>query len=265
MDFFNVGDVGFYSLGLDSNFCWQKPQKCVIYSLSFFKKRGDMSIKKIVFVRHAQSIGNTMTQDERAACEIPNHAYPLTDIGVQQATITGQHLRAFWPDLCLHSTYLRTRMSTETIVREMNFSDTPILIADSRLDEKWDGIFHELSKSDIERLHPEQIHLRKRSGYYHYRAPGGESCPDVEIRIRSLLYDPALSGKRILIVGHGRWFIILQKILHGLTVEEFLELKSVTQDNCSVTEYLLDQPILATVNSVTPWKGELPEQDTELA
>ena len=222
-----------------------------------------MAIGRMVFVRHAQSIGNIMTQDERAACDIPNHAYPLTEIGKQQAKITGQYLSGFHSDLCLYSTFLRTKMTAEIVLGQIPYTET---LEDSRLNEKWDGIFHELSKSDIEKYYPEQICLKNLNGYYHHRPPGGESCPDVEIKIRSFLNDPTLSGKDILVVGHGRWFIILQKLLHGLTVEEFLKLKQREQENCSVTDYLLNRPIFHTiVNSFTPWKGQLLEQTTELA
>ncbi len=224
-----------------------------------------MSIRKLVFVRHAQSVGNTMTQDERAACETPNHAYPLTEIGRQQAIITGQYLRGFQPNMCLHSTFLRTKMTAEIMLEQFYAPEASIPIVDSRLDEKWDGIFHELSRSDIKRLYPEQIRLRERSGYYHYRAPGGENCPDVEIRVRSFLSEPSFSGKNILVVGHGRWFSVLHKIIHDLTVEVFMRWKDRKQENCSVTEYLFDRSMPFPINSVTPWEGKLPEQDTELA
>lgn len=225
-------------------------------------------LRKLTFVRHAQSIGNTMTQDQRAGCEIPNHAYPLTDIGKQQASMAGKYLnerlREDWPEFYCQSTFLRTQETLSIILAELG---TPAVIplTDSRLDEKWDGIFHELSKSDIEKLYPEQLRLRKRSGYYHYRAPGGESCPDTEIRIRSFVNDSKLDDKHVLVAGHGRWFSILQKILHNLSVEQFLELKKKGVGNCSVTEYDCYSISVLPQEAIVPWKGHLTEQDTELA
>ena len=225
-------------------------------------------LRKLTFVRHAQSIGNTMTQDERAACEIPNHAYPLTDIGKKQSKITGAYLRDRlcndWPELDYQSTFLRSQMTLGIIFAELGIPGV-LPLTDSRLDEKWDGIFHELSKSDIERLYPEQARLRKRSGYYHYRAPGGQSCPDTEIRIRSFIYDSVLDDKHVLVVGHGRWFMILQKILHNLSIEQFLELKKKGLENCSVTEYDFHSLPEVPQEAFVPWSGYLTEQDTELA
>lgn len=232
-----------------------------------------MGPRRIIFVRHAQSVGNTMTQDTRAAYEVANHAYPLTQIGQQQATLTGQYLNGYIldplksekPELYFQSTFLRTQMTMGAILREMNHS--PVVLTDSRLDEKWDGIFHELSKADIEKYYPEQNRLRKRAGYYHYRAPGGESCPDAEIRIKSFLSDPQVDGKHILIVGHGRWAILMHKVLFSLTVEEFLRLKEAGlenggTENCSVIEYS-GNPL--SYRCVVPWKGKISEQITELA
>ena len=228
-----------------------------------------MEPRSIIFVRHAQSIGNIMTQDERANYEIPNHAYPLTDIGGQQAILTGKYLKdelsPKLPDIFLTSTFLRTQMTMDLILKELRAPVNLTPIIDSRLDEKWDGIFHELSRADVERLYPEQIKLRKLVGYYHHRAPGGESCPDVEIKIRNLLSDPIIAGKRLLAVGHGRWFVIFQKVIHNLSVDEFLQLKDQGSENCSVTEYLFENIPKSPSESFVPWKGYLEEQKTELA
>ena len=225
-------------------------------------------LRKLTFVRHAQSVGNTMSQDERAAYEVANHAYPLTDIGKQQASMAGKYLYERLsedrPGFYCQSTFLRTQETLSIVLAELG---TPAIVplTDSRLDEKWDGIFHELSKSDIEKLYPEQLRLRKRSGYYHYRAPGGENYPDTEARIRSFINDPNLDDKHVLVAGHGRWFLILQKMLHNLSVEQFLELKKKGVENCSVTEYDFYSIPVSSQEAIVPWKGHIIEQDTELA
>lgn len=228
-----------------------------------------MTPESLIIFRHAQSIGNTMTQDERAKCETANHAYPLTDIGKQQAAWAGKYLKenfgADLPDVYFHSTFLRTKMTMDIILQELGLDFTIVPLTDSRLDEKWDGIFHELSKDDLEKFYPDQVKIRKRSGWYHYRAPGGESGPDVELRIRSFINDPVLTGKKVLIVGHGRWQILLQKLLHNLTVEEFLKLKAQKIPNCSVIEYKKDSSFESLPKIITPWDGHLLDQKTEFA
>ncbi len=244
----------------------------------------------VIFVRHAESVGNTMSQDERAALEIPNHQYPLTPRGREQARITGEYLKSLFEQkedrsyrvvVPHQSTFLRTQETMDIIQKVLGRWSPTVPVTDSRLDEKWDGIFHELSKKEIEERYPEQIRLRKRSGYYHYRAPGGENCLDVEMRIRSFMSDLILkdrahdvhAGKKAscceLIVCHGRWFQIFQRYFHNLSLEDFLEMKKNSENhNCSVTLYDHYEPgngYWGIPGPNTPWKGILEETENSFA
>jgi hypothetical protein len=72
-----------------------------------------------------------------------------------------------------------------------------------------------------------------------------------------------------MIIGHGRWFQIFQKIIHELSVEEFLTLKS-TADNhpCAVTVYQAStyrSGLESIPQSIVPWKGKVQTSATELA
>lgn len=237
----------------------------------------------VIFVRHAESIGNTISQDERAALDVPNHAYTLTPRGREQARLAGDYLKV-WVEQqknyrvirAFQSTFVRTQETLTDILEQLKVKVAPI--TDARLDEKWDGIFHELSKKEVSEKYPEQVRLRKRSGYYHYRAPGGESCPDVELRIRSFIEGELLlkqSGRRAdlsrrepkgcdLIVCHGRWAQLCQKYLQGLSVEEFLHLKEKSDNpNCSITIYGLTGKTL--INCQNPWEGILAKDETTFA
>lgn len=224
--------------------------------------------KKLFFVRHAQSIGNIMSHDERAQSETPNHAYPLTPLGRKQAEITGQYLKNLPDahfDAFFHSTFARTKETLEILSQTIGRRIVPI--CDSRLDEKCDGIFHELSKAELQIRYPEQIRLRKRAGYYHFRAPGGESCPDVELRIKSFLDEYLASNStQALVVGHGRWILLAQKIIQRLSVGQFLELKEREAcENASITTFSLSIDSGMLLEAMTPWKGKLVEVETELA
>lgn len=241
----------------------------------------------LIFVRHAESIGNTMSQDERAKLSIPNHKYPITETGRKQAKITGKWLKSFLEGQrtlagdygvndAVQSTFLRNQETLRIILDEIGEPIVPV--TDSRLDEKWDGIFHELTMSEIEERYPEQIRLRDRSGYYHYRAPGGENCSDVELRITDFVRDlgrPNRLGRNFgrqagsigsigcrLILCHGRWFQIFKKVIHGLSVDEFLA-KSSSGSNCAVTVYNPQMEVL--LGSYVPWKGMLDGGETNFA
>ncbi|MEI6843550.1 MAG: phosphoglycerate mutase family protein [bacterium] len=225
-----------------------------------------------MFVRHAESVGNIVSQEERAEWPIPNHEYGITDRGKQQSLITGNYLgdkfgRNFF-DIAFYSYFRRTRETFNGVRPGITWTGIKE-VQDSRLNEKWDGIFHDLSKSEITKRYPDQILLRKRAGYHMYRAPGGENVPDAEMRIISFLaeYMNMMIEKNVLVVGHGRWFQIFRKVFHGWSVEKFLEIKKTEEPkNCSVSmydKYALIQRTLGT--HVVPWEGKITEMKTELA
>ncbi len=223
----------------------------------------------LVFVRHAQSIGNVMSQDERAQHEISNIDYPLTELGRKQAEVTGRWLREHYgaritgPHFC--SMFVRSEETLRINLETMGRGSEEI-IRTPLINEKWDGIFHELSKVDLTAQYPDQVALRKSEGYFQYRAPRGENGPDVEQRARSFVKEHLVeNGGLRLVVGHGRWFLFLQKLLHDLTVKQFLDLKSLDrQKNCAVTIYEKGRPIEIPPTYV-PWEGLLADSKTEFA
>lgn len=223
----------------------------------------------LVFVRHAQSVGNIMSRDERAQSPIPNHAYPLTEVGRQQSAVVGSYLaNTFGPiyfQRVFDTDFLRSVTTLDIILEGLMppAGGAPVRRTDSRLNEKWDGIFHEMTRKEIEQQYPEQVRLRERAGYHLYRAPGGENCPDVELRIRSFLHDyrELMESVNFLIVGHGRWFTIFQKIIHQWSAKEFMERKEAEDcENCSVTFY--EDLSGGAPATCVPWQGELPHIKT---
>jgi broad specificity phosphatase PhoE len=222
---------------------------------------------KLILVRHPESIGNLMKQDERAAHTLPNHLYPVTEVGDRQATITAEFLRDAYGGTITHiltSTFLRNQFLARTIAHHLKIPQDTIY-ADSRLNEKWDGVFHELSKDEVAQRYPEQLRLRNRSDYYHFRPIGGENCPDVELRARSLLTEIRQSPDcGWLLVVHGRWLQVVNRMLHNIPVDTFLDTLRNAPKNCSVTVYETLDP-LCTPSVVVPWEGKLEVQKSTLA
>lgn len=206
--------------------------------LKQLKKHG----KKIIFVRHAESIGNARGLDDESLVELPNHRFPITvPVGRNQGHHCGEVLKAhkvYW-DQAFYSTFLRPQETWQEITSVYNPSFLkPIM--DPRLDEWWRGIWHTMNKADIARLYPLEAQIQKREGWYHYRAPGGQSGPDVELQIRSFLndflYGCYQSFRHILIVGHGKWAILFWRLMTGASIEETAQrLKTNPFGNCSIT------------------------------
>ncbi len=195
----------------------------------------------LVVVRHGESTGNTMSRDERVLLPTANHAYPLTEKGKTQATSIGKELARIFPPhhfkMGFCSSMRRSQETLEYIMSE--FSLTTHVVEDSRLDEKWDGIYHDLSTRDIKAKYPEQDPLYTRMGYYHFRALGGENCIDVEGRIRSFLGDLYQVEKGpAFICGHGSWMMVLRRLLEGWTIPEFIQRKTMfPPTNCAAYVY----------------------------
>lgn len=224
--------------------------------------------KDLVLVRHAESEGNVLTVDNRATFDIPTHKYGLTERGRQQAKITGEYLRATYGtfDVYYVSYYQRSRETMSIMYPEANLYEDP------RLAEAQRGIYHFLTKAEMEVKYPEELARKDREGLYHYRPPGGENWPDIELRIHSFLGTLArdYERQRVLIVGHGHWLLLFQRLIEHFSIDEAVEMylgKRIFA-NASVTHYqgttkasikdgLIKQRLDLIQSNFVPWEGKM--------
>lgn len=212
----------------------------------------------IVIVRHAESEGNIRKVEERAAYPIATHAYALTDLGRRQAEITGAWLKETFGsfDTFYTSYYDRSRETMRIMYPEAE------TIEDARLAEADRGIYHHYTTAQITEHFPLEIARRDKDGLYHHRPLGGENWPDIESRIRSFLetLKEEHAGSKVLIVGHGFWLMLLEKIIQRFSVDEALRrYKEDTAPNASVTVYAPEPPggLSLSMRHVVPWEGKL--------
>lgn len=217
--------------------------------------------EKLVLVRHAESEGNLKTPDERAEWGIASHAYPLTDRGRKQAEATGHYLKNRFGDFDAYyvSYYERSKETMKIMYPEAKIYEDP------RLAEAQRGIWHTMTKAQIKERFPEELARKEREGLYHYRPPGGENWPDVELRIHSFLgtLSRDYEDQKALIVVHGHWLILFQRLIHHFSIEEALErYHGRIAENASITVYegvLKDghpRLVLKTEN-FAPWLGKV--------
>lgn len=191
--------------------------------------------KTLVLVRHAESVGNTLSADERADYDLSTHSYPLTARGREQAKITGEYLKSHYGSFdAYYVSYYRR--SWETM--EIMYPDAK-KYEDPRLAEAQRGIWHTLNRSEIDKYMPWEAKRKAREGYYHYRPPGGENWPDVELRIHSFLgtLNRDYGDKNVLIVVHGHWLVLFQRLIHHFSIDEAMKRASDVYDNASITHY----------------------------
>lgn len=128
--------------------------------------------KTLVLVRHAESVGNTLSPDERANYPQSTWEYPLTARGREQARITGEHLQKRFPQkfgIYYVSYYTRSKETMGLMYPDVRVFEDP------RLAEGQRGIFHTMTDAKIAMKYPEEVRRRNRDGLYHYRPPGGEN------------------------------------------------------------------------------------------
>jgi broad specificity phosphatase PhoE len=152
---------------------------------------------------------------------------PLTRKGEEQARTAGRYLRDRYPpfDAVYVSPYRRTRQTADLVLAE-----NPLALRDriieERLREKEFGIFEGLTKKGIVTLHPEEAGRKKVLGKYYYRPPGGESYPDVNLRVHSFLGTLARerTGDRVLVVTHSVVVLCFRRLLERMEENEVIDL-----------------------------------------
>ncbi len=216
--------------------------------------RNDSTItypSELIIVRHGESelnvrkaIAIAKHDTERILLEpIRDADVELTDRGKEQATATGKALQTNIDklDLAYVSPAIRTMDTFHLMERELGYKVD--LRTDDRLREREFGIFSQMTMYGIEKHYPQEASRLKLDGDYYYRPLGGESYPDMGLRLHSLLHSlySHQPGKRILIVTHADVVQMIRKMLERLTEAQLLELNR-TDDvvNCGVTSYHYD-------------------------
>jgi 2,3-bisphosphoglycerate-dependent phosphoglycerate mutase len=218
--------------------------------------------RTLVLVRHAESEGNILTAEERAVLEVPTHRYALTVKGRRQAELTGEYVRDRFGAFNAHyvSYYERSQETMRILFPEVEPYEDP------RLAEAQRGIWHTMTRNEMMWYHPGEFKRKKREGLYHYRPLGGENWPDIELRIHSFLGTLArdYDGQNVLIVGHGNWMILFQRLVDRFSIDEAVRRREKGWfANASVTVYegvrrLNNSPRLVLKDeNIVPWEGKL--------
>jgi broad specificity phosphatase PhoE len=199
-----------------------------------------------VIVRHAESEANLrrLYLERKDSQEIElglgkrDADVPLTQHGWEQAEATGQALNAYGPfDVVYVSPYQRTRQTAERVVSRL--INSPRLVIEERLREKEYGVFEGLTKHGCHVKYPDEWARRTWIGKYYFRPPGGESFPDVNLRIHSYLGTLIRehAGQRILVVTHSVVVLCFRRLPERLEEEAVLALDR--QDEIKNTAVLI--------------------------
>ena len=210
--------------------------------------------KRIVLVRHGESEGNVIAVEDVHSLEKPNYAFSLTQKGRKQAEITGEHLREKFGEFDSYfcSTYKRTQ---ETL--SLLYPDARPFV-DSRLNEISRGVWNTMPRDMVQTCHPYEEKISGSEKSYHYRALGGQNCPDVELGIYSFLDSLRIShsDENILIAGHGNWMICFWRVVLNKYAEEY-EVRY-AEDKYKNAAYAVyerkDKRLSLVEDNIVPWQ-----------
>jgi probable phosphoglycerate mutase len=202
-----------------------------------------------VIVRHGESERNIAK--DRAKSRASTHSFglglrdmdtPLTKRGLEQARETGEVVaKQYRFDTAFSSPYRRAFQTSECILSCLE--PKPHIVFEERIREIEFGMLDGLTAEGIKERYPEEYARREREKKYWYRPPGGESRPDVALRVHSFLgtLTRDYRAKSVLIVCHSVVVLIFRRLLERWTEDEYLRVDR-EEDvlNCSVTAYRYD-------------------------
>lgn len=214
--------------------------------------------KKLYIVRHGKSLRNKLKEEAKLAGLKTNYSEgvrdqdtPLTAEGTTQSEATGQHIindlmldPGFKPtDVTLIvSPYLRTKLTATRMCYGMGF--TPRVVIEERIREIEFGILDGLTSEGVKAKFPEEVARKAKEGKYWYRAPGGESRPDVRLRCHSFL-DTLVrdyEGETVIVVCHSVVVLALRSLLERWNEDEYLQVdKEDDVKNCAITAYIRNE------------------------
>ena len=206
---------------------------------------------RLVIVRHGQSIYNeerelinrgVLITYTRNVKDIRNADVRLSGVGEKQAAKTAVGLKKDYGnfDLIFASPFRRACHTARIIARR--FPKARFVI-EERVREKEFGIADGLTPEEIKGRFPYEFERKQKEKKYYYRPIGGESYPDVNLRVWSFLSSMVreYSGKNILVVCHSAVMLSFRKLMEKFTEAELLEIDR-TDDlkNCAVLSYKYD-------------------------
>lgn len=209
----------------------------------------------IVLVRHGESERNIHKEIAEAQGElvyggdIRDVDVPLTERGRAQAVATGNALsKMFQFDHMFVSPFVRTQQTAD--IMSQQFSSLIPQTMEERIREIEFGTLDGLTRRGVQARYPSEWERKQRLGKYWYRPPGGESYPDVALRVHSFLgtITREYSQRSVLVVCHSVIVLLFRKLLERLSDVELLTIDGdKAQDvwNCSVSHYEFDPDVEA--------------------
>ena len=205
----------------------------------------------LVLVRHGQSVYN----EERELINrgvlktyssnvkgVRNADIPLSPIGKKQAAKTGALLKKLYGnfDVIFASPFKRAENTARIIAGHFPKAN---FIIEERIREKEFGVADGLTPGEIKELFPFEYERKQKEKKYYYRPIGGESYPDINLRLWSFLNTLVREYSRanVLVVSHSAVMLGFRKLLEKIKEDDLLKIDHENDvKNCAIIGYRFD-------------------------
>lgn len=153
---------------------------------------------EIVLIRHGETAWNVIGRLQGGS------DVPLSDRGVDQATLVANELRGTAWDVIISSPLQRAYQTAVSIVKELGLDESEI-VSHPEFRERSYGHAEGLTIAEREERFPDGIW------------PDAESPEEMDIRVGAALYElvQQYRGKRVMIVAHGGWIRAALRVASG--------------------------------------------------
>lgn len=200
------------------------------------QRRKENLPKRIILIRHGQSIGNVT---EKIYEHTPDNKVGLSEVGIEQALKAGQELKKIIGEEKVKfyvSPFLRARQTFDNIAKSFD-NNQYILEEDPRLREQEWGNFQ--NYEEFRKVKED----RKKVGRFYYRFNTGESGADVFDRVSLFLSSfyrrveadkikEHLNYQNVVLITHGLFIQLFLTRFFYWTVDDFEKLEN--PKNCEI-------------------------------
>jgi broad specificity phosphatase PhoE len=186
-------------------------------SFSDSQKKPTQRPKRIILIRHGESIGNV---DDCAYVTTPDWRVPLTERGIEQSFEAGKKLRDIIGEdgkvFFYYSPYMRTRQTLKELQHHIKDDQIISVREEPRISEQQFGNFQNVE--DVWEFKKE----RHEFGRFYYRFQSGEAGLDVYSRVSSFISTLVRDCQQYQKAGYDLDEVNVVIITHGLSLRLFL-------------------------------------------
>lgn len=222
----------------------------------------------LFLIRHGESVGNLAKRQSEGGDHTlieslkgtHTSMWPLTEKGLQQATVTGSFLKSYLNLKCIHidRMYVSSYNRAMQTARALALDDANWKI-EARIAERNWGDLDRMSEDERQLKFKKELEMRQVEPYF-WSPPGGENFNVLLTRVRDFIDTLDRSNyENVVIVCHGEVIKCFRIVLQGMTPMEYARMEFSTNQrdrvhNCQIDHYSRRHPDTYALGKRVSWR-----------